>query len=85
MTRCASPVRRCAAGAAQRLPRRGSGRFEASSVNGFDAGVLARNLVEMMQHRYPVVLDKDFAGTLAALGEVSAYYLIWRGAHDLTS
>lgn len=40
-----------------------------SSVNGFDVAVAAGYLREMMEHRFPVVVGKDFAGTVAALGE----------------
>jgi NADPH:quinone reductase-like Zn-dependent oxidoreductase len=44
-------------------------RVRASSVNGFDTSVAAGYLVGMMEHRYPVVLGKDFAGTVAAVGD----------------
>ncbi|MEU4245349.1 NADP-dependent oxidoreductase [Actinoplanes sp. NPDC026619] len=40
----------------------------ASSLNGFDTAVAAGYLAGMMEHRYPVVLGKDFAGTVAAVG-----------------
>jgi NADPH:quinone reductase-like Zn-dependent oxidoreductase len=54
-------------------PQPGAGevlvRVQASSVNGFDTSVAAGYLAGMMEHRYPVVLGKDFAGTVAALGE----------------
>src|SRR6266540_2976869 len=54
-------------------PRPDSGevlvRVTASSVNGFDVSVAAGHLVGMMEHRYPVVLGKDFAGTVAAVGD----------------
>jgi len=43
-------------------------RVEASSLNGFDTAVAAGYLAGMMEHRYPVVLGKDFAGTVAAVG-----------------
>ena len=43
-------------------------RVRASSVNGFDAAVAAGILKGMMEHRFPVVLGKDFAGTVEALG-----------------
>jgi NADPH:quinone reductase-like Zn-dependent oxidoreductase len=50
-----------------RTPEPGAGevlvRVEASSVNGFDAAVAAGYLAGMMEHRYPVVLGKDFAAT----------------------
>ena len=43
-------------------------RVQASSVNGFDAAVAAGYLAGMMEHRFPVVLGKDFAGTVEAVG-----------------
>ncbi|GAA3262503.1 NADP-dependent oxidoreductase [Nonomuraea helvata] len=43
-------------------------RVLASSVNGFDLGVLAGNLKGVYEYEFPVVLGKDFAGTVAALG-----------------
>jgi NADPH:quinone reductase-like Zn-dependent oxidoreductase len=43
-------------------------RVRASSLNGFDTAVAAGYLSGMMEHRYPVVLGKDFAGTVAAVG-----------------
>jgi NADPH:quinone reductase-like Zn-dependent oxidoreductase len=44
-------------------------RVAASSLNGFDASVAAGRLHGMMEHRFPVVLGKDFAGTVEAVGE----------------
>jgi NADPH:quinone reductase-like Zn-dependent oxidoreductase len=44
-------------------------RVQASSLNGFDLSVAAGHLAGMLEHRYPVVLGKDFAGTVAAVGE----------------
>jgi len=41
----------------------------ASSVNGFDTAVAAGYLAGMMEHRFPLVLGKDFAGTVAAVGD----------------
>jgi NADPH:quinone reductase-like Zn-dependent oxidoreductase len=43
-------------------------RVQASSVNGFDLAVAAGMLKGMMEHRFPVILGKDFAGTIAAVG-----------------
>ncbi len=37
-------------------------RVRASSLNGFDTAVAAGYLAGMMEHRFPVVLGKDFAG-----------------------
>ena len=43
-------------------------RIQAASVNGFDLAVAAGYLKDMMEHRFPVVLGKDFAGTVDAVG-----------------
>ena len=51
-------------------------RVQASSVNGFDAAVAGGYLKGMMEHRFPVVLGKDFAGTIDALGEGAARFAI---------
>lgn len=40
----------------------------ASSMNGFDAATAAGYLQGMMEHRFPLVIGKDFAGTVEALG-----------------
>src|ERR1700730_10598096 len=41
----------------------------ASSVNGFDLGVLAGAFKGMFEHEFPVVVGKDFAGVVDAIGE----------------
>jgi NADPH:quinone reductase len=43
-------------------------QVNAASVNGFDLAVAGGYLKDMMEHRFPVVLGKDFAGTVDALG-----------------
>ena len=43
-------------------------RVHAASVNGFDLAVANGYLNGMMEHRFPVVLGKDFAGTVDAVG-----------------
>jgi NADPH:quinone reductase-like Zn-dependent oxidoreductase len=43
-------------------------RVHAASLNGFDLAVAAGYLRGMMEHRYPVVLGKDFAGVVDAVG-----------------
>jgi NADPH2:quinone reductase len=43
-------------------------RLHAASVNGFDLAVAGGYLNGMMEHRFPVVLGKDFAGTVDAIG-----------------
>lgn len=44
-------------------------KVAASSVNGFDLSVAAGYLQGMMEHRFPLVVGKDFAGTVEALGD----------------
>jgi NADPH:quinone reductase-like Zn-dependent oxidoreductase len=43
-------------------------RVHAASVNGFDLAVANSYLEGMMEHRFPVVLGKDFAGIVDAVG-----------------
>ncbi|MEV6491329.1 NADP-dependent oxidoreductase [Actinoplanes sp. NPDC051633] len=54
-------------------PQPGAGevlvKVQASSVNGFDLSVAGGHVVGMMEHRFPVVLGKDFAGTVEAIGD----------------
>jgi len=55
------------------VPEPGAGevrvRVHAASVNGFDLSVGKGMLQGAMEHRFPVVLGKDFAGIVDALGE----------------
>lgn len=44
-------------------------RVHASSVNGYDVFVAAGIARGMMEHRYPTIVGKDFAGTVDAVGE----------------
>jgi len=44
-------------------------RVDSSSVNGFDVATAAGYLQGLMEHRYPLVLGKDFAGTVEAVGD----------------
>ena len=44
-------------------------RVTASSLNGFDSSVASGRLQAMMEYRFPVVIGKDFAGTVEAVGE----------------
>jgi NADPH:quinone reductase-like Zn-dependent oxidoreductase len=44
-------------------------KVSAASVNGFDVSVASGRLQGMMEHRFPVVLGKDFAGTVEAVGD----------------
>ena len=51
-------------------------RVRASSINGFDVAVAAGMLKGMMEHRFPVVLGKDFAGAVEALGEGAVRFAV---------
>jgi NADPH:quinone reductase len=60
------------------LPTPGPGevrvRVRAASLNGFDLSVANSYLKGMMEHRFPVVLGKDFAGEVDAVGpDVEGY------------
>lgn len=44
-------------------------RVRAASINGFDVAVANGYLNGMMEHRFPVVLGKDFSGTIDQVGE----------------
>lgn len=43
-------------------------RVRAASVNGFDLSVASGRLGGMLEYDFPVVLGKDFAGTIEAVG-----------------
>jgi NADPH:quinone reductase-like Zn-dependent oxidoreductase len=51
-------------------------RVRASSVNGFDAAAAAGMLKDVMEHRFPAVLGKDFAGTVEAVGERATRFAV---------
>jgi NADPH2:quinone reductase len=60
------------------LPTPGPGevrvRVRAASLNGFDISVASGRTRGMMEHRFPVVLGKDFAGEVDAVGpDVEGY------------
>ncbi|WP_415853717.1 NADP-dependent oxidoreductase [Sinomonas sp. G460-2] len=59
-------------------PRPGEVRVQvrAASINGFDISVANSRLKGMMEHRFPVVVGKDFAGTIDALGDGVAGFSI---------
>jgi NADPH:quinone reductase-like Zn-dependent oxidoreductase len=44
-------------------------RVTASSLNGFDFGVLGGHLKGVYEYEFPVILGKDFAGRVVELGE----------------
>ena len=41
---------------------------EAASINGFDVAVAAGYVWDALPHEFPVVLGRDFAGTVESLG-----------------
>jgi len=43
-------------------------RVEYASVNGFDLAVMSGATRAVMEHRFPIVLGKDFAGTVDEVG-----------------
>ncbi len=43
-------------------------RVRASSINGFDLSVANGRLKDMMEHRFPVILGKDIAGSVETVG-----------------
>jgi NADPH:quinone reductase-like Zn-dependent oxidoreductase len=51
-------------------------RVHAASVNGFDLAVAAGYVKDMMEHRFPVVLGKDFAGVIDAAGPGVSDYAV---------
>lgn len=51
-------------------------RVAAASINGFDLAVAGGYVKDMMEHRFPVVLGKDFSGTIDAVGAGVADYEI---------
>jgi NADPH:quinone reductase-like Zn-dependent oxidoreductase len=44
-------------------------QVEAASVNGFDVAAASGRLWDYMPHTFPVTIGRDFAGTVAAIGE----------------
>lgn len=44
-------------------------KIRASSLNGFDLAIASGFLKDVLEHRFPVVLGKDFAGTVDLVGE----------------
>jgi len=55
-------------------PREVLVKVVSGSINGMDVAVAAGVLKDMMEHRFPVILGKDFAGSVQATGPgVSGY------------
>ncbi|MFX0579859.1 NADP-dependent oxidoreductase [Nocardia nepalensis] len=51
-------------------------RVRNTSINGFDLGVLGGYMRGVFEHEFPVVLGKDFAGTVAAVGDEVTEYAV---------
>jgi NADPH:quinone reductase-like Zn-dependent oxidoreductase len=55
------------------IPEPGAGeariRVSAASVNGFDLAVAAGYMAGFLEHRYPLVLGREFMGVVDALGD----------------
>ena len=51
-------------------------RVWAASVNGFDLAVAAGYTKDFMEHRFPLVLGKDFAGQVDAIGSGVTGYAV---------
>lgn len=51
-------------------------RIHAASVNGFDLAVAAGYTKDYMEHRFPLVLGKDFAGEVDAVGTGVTEYAV---------
>jgi NADPH2:quinone reductase len=51
-------------------------RVHAAAVNGFDLAVAAGSLEGLLEHRFPVVLGRDFAGIVDAVGEDVTGYTV---------
>lgn len=49
-------------------------RVRASSLNAFDLAVAGGLAKGMMEHRFPVILGRDFAGTVEGLGEGAEHF-----------
>src|SRR6476661_3613956 len=54
------------------MPEPGLGELlvhvQASSVNGFDLAVASGMIKDLMPHAFPLVLGRDFAGVVEAIG-----------------
>src|SRR5687768_4997441 len=60
------------------VPKPGPGevlvKVFSGSINGMDVAVAGGVLKDLMEHRFPVILGKDFAGSVEATGQgVSDY------------
>jgi NADPH2:quinone reductase len=59
-------------------------RVHASSVNGYDVSVASGMLRGMMEHRYPVVVGKDFSGVVDAVGQGVEAFSVGDGVVGIT-
>src|SRR5215213_237807 len=71
------------------MPEAGPGevlvRVHAASVNGVDLSIASGQLQGMMEYRFPVVLGKDFAGTVEALGDGVSGFAAGEGVFGVVS
>jgi NADPH:quinone reductase len=44
-------------------------KVHTSSLNGFDAAVISGYMAQFMEHRFPVTLGRDYAGTVDQVGD----------------
>src|SRR4029453_18531534 len=51
-------------------------RIQASSVNGFDLAVASGMIKGFMEHRFPLVLGRDFAGIVEATGPKASRFAV---------
>lgn len=51
-------------------------RVHASSINGFDRSVVSGGVKDMMEHRFPLILGMDFAGTIESVGPGASRFAV---------
>jgi NADPH:quinone reductase-like Zn-dependent oxidoreductase len=60
-------------------------RVRAASLNGFDLSVAAGRLKGMLDYQFPLILGKDFAGTIDAVGEGVSRFAVSDPVFGLTN
>jgi NADPH2:quinone reductase len=51
-------------------------RVQASAVNPVDAGIAAGQLKDMIEHEFPIVLGRDYAGVVEQVGAGVTRYAV---------